>query len=147
MLEKPSIDALQADEEFRPILEAHLRQEIPPSSGDRRGPSINLEPDITDAGKYPDKIWQSDTKMVNSESAIVAFNNQMVKKPYLTDLVICMGGDGTLLHAASIFQVYFDGIFFPSLVLTSNRFSILCFVSLKPNYFFLHLPIIYLGIH
>ncbi|VDM31510.1 unnamed protein product [Hydatigera taeniaeformis] len=108
-LEKPSIDALRADEEFRPILDAHIRYERPPSSGDRKGSMtaverFDLPPEIADAGKNPDQFWQTDRQMVNFESAIVVFDSQMVNEPNLTDMVICMGGDGTLLHVASLFQ-------------------------------------------
>ncbi|KAL5970636.1 NAD kinase [Taenia solium] len=108
-LEKPSIEALRADEEFRPILDAHIRNERPPPSGDRKGSvasldRVDLPPEITDAGKHPEQLWQTDTQMVNPESAIVVFDGQMINEPNLTDMVICMGGDGTLLHVASIFQ-------------------------------------------
>lgn len=108
-LEKPSIEVLQADEEFRPILDAHFRHDRPLSSGDRKGSvtaleHVDLPPEITDAGKRPEQFWQADTQMVNSESAIVVFDSQMINEPSLTDMVICMGGDGTLLHVASLFQ-------------------------------------------
>lgn len=111
-MEKPSIEALRADEEFRPILDAHIRHGRPPPSGDRKKSvadldRVDLPPEIIDAGKHPEQIWQADTQMVNSESAIVLFDGQMVNEPNLTDMVICMGGDGTLLHVASLFQVYF----------------------------------------
>ncbi|VUZ39070.1 unnamed protein product [Hymenolepis diminuta] len=108
-LEKPSIDALMEDEDFRPFLAAHLRQERPPSSGDRNAISLKpkeicLPPELADVVNNPEQIWQSDTKIVNSESGVIEFDNQIANEPELTDMIICMGGDGTLLHVASIFK-------------------------------------------
>nr|CDS30732.1 NAD kinase [Hymenolepis microstoma] len=108
-LEKASIDVLMEDEEFRPIITVHLRQEKPPFSGDRTDNSLKtkeicLPPEFVDAVKNPDQIWQADTEIVNSKSAIMEFSNEMASEPGLTDMIICMGGDGTLLHVASIFQ-------------------------------------------
>ncbi|VDO02115.1 unnamed protein product, partial [Rodentolepis nana] len=88
---------------------AHLRQEKPPFSGDRtdislKAKEICIPPEFVNAVKNPDQIWQSDTEIVNSKSAIIEFSNEMANEPGLTDMIICMGGDGTLLHLASIFQ-------------------------------------------
>lgn len=98
------------DEDFRPFLAAHLRQERPPSSGDRSVISIKpkeicLPPELVDVVNNPEQIWQSDTKIVNSESGVIEFDHQIANEPELTDMIICMGGDGTLLHVASIFKV------------------------------------------
>lgn len=120
-MEKPSIEALLADEEFHPILEAHLRRERPPPSGDRKPTAlsqnqIRLASELIDGAKNPDHFRQFDNKMVNSKSAIVEFDSQMANDPDLTDMVICMGGDGTLLHVASVFQVDCWRLFFSNLL-------------------------------
>lgn len=56
---------------------------------------------------YADVCWQSNTHMVNPMSSVFVFDSDLAKQLQLTDMIICMGGDGTLLHVASIFQVCF----------------------------------------
>lgn len=109
-MEKPTIDALNEDEDFRSILNAHISKQKPKSASDRisstsKPKDITFPSELSNLTKTPEKIWISDTKMVNSESAIIEFDGEIAKEPSLTDMVICMGGDGTLLHVASIFQV------------------------------------------
>ncbi|VDD76419.1 unnamed protein product [Mesocestoides corti] len=108
-LEAPSINLLQNDDEFKQILNAHLRKEKPPPSGDRKSAAGPLEqPDfwteVNDVDLLSEYLWQSDTQMFNSQSAVVVFDSNLANESDLTDMVICLGGDGTLLHVASIFQ-------------------------------------------
>ncbi len=116
-LEESSVFELRNDPDFKPIVETHFLEGAPIPSEERKSAnesSTRLDPpdNLSCIDGHPEKLWQNDTQMYNPESAIVVFDCNLAKKPQLTDMIICMGGDGTLLHVASIFQAIFYFPFF-----------------------------------
>ncbi|BHF71064.1 hypothetical protein SprV_0401411800 [Sparganum proliferum] len=111
MLEEFSLMELQKDEDFERIVSTHLNSRLVAarpetntnSSAATERPPLR-HPGDSDLQQIHGDWWKSDLEWTNSNSALVVFDCKLANHPSLTDLVICLGGDGTLLHVTSIFQ-------------------------------------------
>uniref|UniRef100_A0A183SYP7 NAD(+) kinase n=1 Tax=Schistocephalus solidus TaxID=70667 RepID=A0A183SYP7_SCHSO len=111
MLEEFSLHELQKDEDFERIVSAHLNSHPVTANLDNNTNSSTAtvrpllrHPEDPDLHLLHGDWWKSDVGWKNPNSTLVVFDSQLATKPCLTDLVICLGGDGTLLHVTSIFQ-------------------------------------------
>ncbi|KAL7060498.1 hypothetical protein AAHC03_09076 [Spirometra sp. Aus1] len=111
MLEEFSLMELQKDEDFERIVSTHLNSRL---VAEHPGTNTNSSaatarppprhPGDSDLERIHGDWWKSDLEWTNPNSTLVVFDCKLANHPCLTDLVICLGGDGTLLHVTSIFQ-------------------------------------------